>query len=188
MEDFLSRRRADRADRLIPTEHRGGRLLDIGCGSHPYFLQRTAFTEKHGLDQTVHDIQAASFRGQGIALARHDAEEDSRLPYPDAHFQAVTMLAVVEHVERSALEVLLSEVHRVLVPGGVFVVTTPAHWTDPLLKAMAMLGLVSKEEIHEHQQTFTPESLKMLLVERGFQRVEVGVFEAGMNVWGRARK
>jgi len=51
LEPFLARMRAKTANGLIPDELRSGRILDIGCGSYPYFLSHTAFEEKHALDQ-----------------------------------------------------------------------------------------------------------------------------------------
>jgi hypothetical protein len=41
LEPWLAKMRAQRANRLIPAELRAGRILDIGCGSFPYFLSHT---------------------------------------------------------------------------------------------------------------------------------------------------
>ena len=51
LERFLARKRACMANQLIPSHLRNGRILDIGCGSFPYFLLNTVFTEKCGLDK-----------------------------------------------------------------------------------------------------------------------------------------
>ena len=51
LEPFLARLRARKANRLIPPHLRSGRILDIGCGSFPYFLAHTSFAEKFALDQ-----------------------------------------------------------------------------------------------------------------------------------------
>jgi hypothetical protein len=39
------------ANRLIPQELRLGGILDIGCGTFPYFLARTEFEKKFAIDQ-----------------------------------------------------------------------------------------------------------------------------------------
>ena len=51
LEPLLARLRTQRANQLIPTELRDGRILDIGCGSYPYFLAHTAFKAKFAVDQ-----------------------------------------------------------------------------------------------------------------------------------------
>jgi hypothetical protein len=51
LEPLLARLRTQRANLLIPPELREGRILDIGCGSYPYFLAHTAFKEKFAVDQ-----------------------------------------------------------------------------------------------------------------------------------------
>lgn len=65
------------------------------------------------------------------------------------------MLAVVEYLDPGKLSLLVKEIYRVLAPGGVFIMTTPASWIDGLLKSMSRLGLVSKEEIDEHTFAYT---------------------------------
>ena len=51
LEPTLAHLRTQRANRLIPTDLRAGRILDIGCGSFPYFLAHTSFEEKFAVDQ-----------------------------------------------------------------------------------------------------------------------------------------
>jgi hypothetical protein len=46
LEPLLARLRAERANNLIPRSLRSGRILDIGCGTYPYFLSTTAFSHK----------------------------------------------------------------------------------------------------------------------------------------------
>lgn len=54
-----------------------------------------------------------------IALPR----DWSRLPFPDAAFDAITASSVLEYVPR--LDLVLSELARVCRPGGVFLATVP---------------------------------------------------------------
>ena len=53
LETFLARRRAEMANRLIPSISRAGCIADIGCGRHPYFLLNTIFSRKIGLDKSI---------------------------------------------------------------------------------------------------------------------------------------
>ena len=62
------------------------------------------------------------------------ADLNEGLPFRDASFDTVGAYDVVEHV--ADLVALVEEVHRVLAPGGVFLVTTPHFssanaYTDP---------------------------------------------------------
>ncbi len=98
---------------------RTGRLLDVGC-SYGAFLQ---IAEQHGWE--AHGIElsavAAEFarRERGLRVTEGTLEQTS---FPDAHFQAVTMWDVIEHLEDplSTLRV----VNRILAPGGILLIFT----------------------------------------------------------------
>ena len=194
IEGFLARHRARMADRLIPDELRSGTIVDIGCGSYPYFLSTTKFAHRFGLDR-VAAIDAAgatppSRAPNGVTLIRHDLAERTPLPFDDATIDVVTMLAVFEHLDHDVLRHTLSEIRRILRPGGVYVLTTPAAWTDRLLRLLARLGLVSAEEIEEHKDAYTHARIADLLENAGFDRAAMrfGTFELGMNLWAMVRR
>lgn len=65
------------------------------------------------------------------------------------------MLAVIEHIEPERLDGIIGEVRRILKSGGLLIITTPASWTDGLLRFMARLHLVSRTEIDEHKAAYT---------------------------------
>lgn len=189
LEGFLAQQRAKAADTLIPELLRSGRILDIGCGSFPFFLVSTNFSEKHGLDRVLgSDVKRC--QAQGIRLSSFDMETEQRLPYPDSHFDIVTMLAVFEHIEPVRLVMVLKEVLRVLKPGGQYILTTPAAWTDPLLRLLARLNVVSREEIDEHKDSYSHGKIVKLLKEAGFaeDHIQCGYFLLGMNNLVGARK
>jgi SAM-dependent methyltransferase len=183
LEPWLARARARRAERLIPRELRAGRVLDVGCGSYPYFLSHTSFREKVAIDQ----LRPAADPG-GISWHTLDLNAGPRLPFADGHFSVVTMLAVVEHLDPAGLETLFAEVHRVLAPGGRLILTTPAPWSDGLLRRMARLGLVSAEEIAEHVFSYTPALLGWYFGRGDFavDKIHIGYFECGLNMWATA--
>jgi SAM-dependent methyltransferase len=130
---------------------RNGRILDIGCGSYPAFLTGTRFEEGYGLDR----VPLQGVRIPGLTLVEHDIAGASPLAFADSFFDVVTMLAVFEHLEVPTLRTLPQEIRRVLGPDGLYVMTTPARWTESILKFMSSLKLVSHEEIGEHKAQYS---------------------------------
>jgi SAM-dependent methyltransferase len=187
LESFLARQRSRMANRLIDPHNRKGILLDVGCGSFPTFLLSTEFSFKIGIDK------GAKFRGlekhNCIAFIRWDIECNFFLPLASQSCDTITMLAVLEHVSSSRVMDLLREIDRILKPGGTFVVTTPAAWTEGLLLAMAKMKLVSSEEIHDHKVVYSRQMLEDLL-RKAFPRCEIllGHFESFANLWGSVQK
>jgi len=183
LEGYLSRQRAQKADGLILSDMRKGRILDIGCGKEPYFLQNVEFHEKYGVDPQV----KRSSRCKGIHIVKSNR---LFLPFPDDFFDVVVMLAVIEHLSLDAVAVQVSEVHRVLRKGGRFIITTPAKWTSGLLSVLSSAGLVSREEIDEHKKQYSQTELHSVLRHGGFhgQNIRTGSFELFMNTWAFADK
>ena len=189
LESFLARQRTAQAHKLIGPNRREGRLLDIGCGSYPLFLVSTNFAEKYGLDRVQVNV-SDDVRAQNVKLIEHDLTSGQQLPFSSDFFDVVTMLAVFEHVDANLIQSLVGEVRRVLKPGGVYVMTTPAHWTEGLLKLLARLGMVSHEELDEHKRQYRQSDVRSIFVNAGFgsEQVRVGYFEAAMNIWATAVK
>ena len=185
LEPLLARLRAKRANQLIPSTLREGRILDIGCGSYPYFLSHTYFKEKFAIDQLKKPKSAQNINWFNLDLNHHP-----HIPFEDEYFNAVTMLAVVEHLNPASLVLLLKEIHRILHPGGVLVITTPAAWSDSLLQWMAKVNLVSEEEINEHVYAYTLPLLGWYFGKAGFEmsKVKFGYFELNLNMWAIAQR
>jgi SAM-dependent methyltransferase len=190
LEAFLARQRSRMAERLIPVELREGRLLDIGCSVDPCFLSSAGFREKYGIDKLIEPGHAQKFAAQNILLRRYDIESGEPLPFESDFFAVVTMLAVFEHLDPLKLAGILSGIRRVIRPGGRLVLTTPAAWTDSLLRTMARLHLVSPEEIGEHKDAYTFRKIAALLEQAGFPApgFRFGYFELHMNIWAIAVK
>jgi 2-polyprenyl-6-hydroxyphenyl methylase / 3-demethylubiquinone-9 3-methyltransferase len=102
---------------------RGSRVLDIGCGQGFYFALYAAL----GLVATGVELdplpRAEALRkasALGFTVLASPAED---LPLPDAHFDAVVMSEVLEHLADPAPA--LAGVARVLKPDGLFLATVP---------------------------------------------------------------
>lgn len=185
LEPWLARLRARQADRRIPDTLRAGRILDIGCGTYPYFLSHTYFKDKFAIDQ--HNPGADTRRVQWHTL---DLNSVPRLPFEDNFFSVITLLAVVEHLNPASLAAIFKEIHRTLQPGGRIILTTPAAWSDRLLHWMAGVRMVSAEEINEHVYAYTLPLLGWYFGQAGFSmgKVRFGYFELYMNLWATADK
>lgn len=118
---LLQPARVDRASsaRLHLPFVAGGRLLDVGCGAGNQLHSMRAFGwDVCGLEPDSQAVAAA--QATGLDVRQGDLLS---VRWPDAHFDAVTMVHVIEHLvdpQRHLLECL-----RILKPGGRLVVTTP---------------------------------------------------------------
>jgi SAM-dependent methyltransferase len=105
---------------LIEGEHYP-RICDLGCddGAWTMELARAATAQEvHGVE--IVDSRAALARERGVLVAVADL--GNRLPYDDEYFDLVHSNQVIEHV--GDLEIFLAEVHRILRPGGVSIIST----------------------------------------------------------------
>jgi SAM-dependent methyltransferase len=93
---------------------------------------------------------------------------DGPLPFEDGWFDLVWSSEVIEHVADTAR--WLSEVRRVLAPGGRLALTTPSH--GRLRVALAGMERFS-EPLGDHLHLYTARSLHALLEEFGFAQVRV---------------
>lgn len=79
---------------------------------------------------------------------------DGGIPLPDQSVDCVTMLALLEHLNKPGA--VLREVFRILKPGRKVILTTPAPYSKPLLEFLAFrLKLISAEEIMDHKHYFS---------------------------------
>jgi SAM-dependent methyltransferase len=126
-----------------------GRVLDIGCGKKPYRAILGEVVDRWlGLDfpDTASGRPAADVFGSAMEI-----------PFAPSSFDTVLSTQVLEHV--ACPERLIREAHRVLKPGGHFVLTAPQ--TNPL-----------HEEPNDYFR-YTCYGLKALSEDAGFQIIDV---------------
>lgn len=188
LERFLAIQRLKMANSLIPSDLRTGSILDIGCGLYPLFLMNIDFSKKYGIDKI--DRGNYDLHENNIILKNYDVESDNKIPFESEYFDVVTMLAVFEHIQPERLGCVLNEVYRILKPGGIYIMTTPAAWTKRLLKVMATFRLISSVELEEHKDAYSHAKIAPLLEQANFSKKQLrfGYFEMFMNLWVAATK
>jgi 2-polyprenyl-3-methyl-5-hydroxy-6-metoxy-1,4-benzoquinol methylase len=105
---------------LIQKYASGTNLLDIGC-AQGFFLfnaSKSGYTTK-GIEISQ-DAAEYAIREFGLDVEAKPFEE---LRFTENHFDVVTLWQVLEHVPYPLT--VLKEVHRILKPGGLLVVSTP---------------------------------------------------------------
>jgi ubiquinone/menaquinone biosynthesis C-methylase UbiE len=148
----------------------GDRVLDLGCGAGDFSAIAAAIV----MPANVLGVEIAE---AALARARRTHPElrfelvpfDGALPLTDNSFDVVWASEVIEHVADTAAWV--SEVRRVLAPGGRLLLTTPAHGRLRLL-----LGGIERysQPQGDHLHLYTARSLRTLLAEDfGFREVRV---------------
>ena len=112
----------------------GKAVLDIGCnnGYGTRILAASALRAA-GVDVSERAIAAARSQNPLINLS-FECVSGERLPFADGHFDVVTSFQVIEHL--ADYSAYLSEIIRVLKPGGMAIFTTPnaAIRLDPGMK------------------------------------------------------
>lgn len=110
---------------------RGRRVLDIasGEGYGSALLARTA-QEVVGVDVAVEAIAHARVVYRERANLRFVSGDCASLPFADAMFDMIVSFETIEHI--TAQREFLSEVRRVLAPGGLFLLSSPnkAEYSD----------------------------------------------------------
>lgn len=150
-EEFRWKHPHEEVVELVPLlkERSAVRVLDLGCGAgrHLVHMAQCGF-QMFGLDQAetglMHSREWLGRENLQADLAMGDIEY---IPFPDNFFDAVISIYVVYHKTRSGLEGVLSEMHRVLKPGGV-----------ALFSLQAKRGIRYGSGIEIEKDTFIPES------------------------------
>ncbi len=152
---------------LVAYVRAGDRVLDLGSGEGAF----TAALATAGARAIGAEVAAAAVERAREAHPELDFRLipiDGPLPWPDGAFELVWASEVIEHIADTAR--WLSEIRRVLVPGGRLLVTTPAHG-----RLRVLLGGVERfsEPLGDHLHLYTARSLRTVLGEFGFGEVTV---------------
>ena len=141
-------------ERVLSTLPAGDHLsiLDIGCfaGSFLSMIPESWFGRQLGVDILRSQIEYARVHyGTGFRQFLHIGRI-AELADVDETFDCITLIEVIEHLDRSEAAALLREISRMLKPGGKLVLTTPNYASAwPLIELLLnRLSDVKYEEQH----------------------------------------
>jgi O-antigen biosynthesis protein len=140
------------------------RVLDLGCGDGRLSAELRA-GELTAADVSARALERAGRRLPGARLV--DLEPDAPLPFADNEFDLVLCAETLEHVRD--VQLLLSEVRRVLRAGGRLALTTPAHGRGTALAALVRGFERRFDPLSPHLRFLTRRSLRGLLEQLGFE-------------------
>lgn len=152
----------DRLIQLIDKHKKGEMIIDLGCGTSYY-----SGSQATGIDLDKVLLKKADLQFKVSASYTH-------IPFKDESFDAVVMCHSLEHTNMPWIP--LKEAWRILKPNGIIGVSVPnvkglhAIWlllSRGLTKAYGCLA-------PDHLTAFTPQTLKKVLKESGFQIIDEG--------------
>lgn len=144
-----------------------GRVVDLACGSAPMHRYFSGATSYVGIDVCASELSVARERGRG-PLVEADVCD---LPLPDGSAEVITCsmaIMLLDPIERA-----LSEIARVLKPGGQFICTRPV--TFPIRVRDVRVGVAlfrGLRQMPDLPQRFTRNRLKRLMADAGLRVVD----------------
>lgn len=150
----------------------GKRVLDVGCGEAWF----THALRQEGVAAVGADVASEPLRRARSRWGELDLrliEEEQGWPFADAEFDLVWAGEVIEHVADTVG--WLSELRRVLRPGGALLISTPAH---DLLTRLSLALSPGAFEAHfdprcDHLRFYGRRSLRRLLEDFRFVDIEL---------------
>jgi SAM-dependent methyltransferase len=122
--------------------YRGKKILDIGCGPLGSLEWADRAARRVGLDPLADKYKALGTDRQAMEYVNAEAE---KMPFADGTFDVVSTFNSLDHVEDLAR--VISEIKRVLKPGGLFLLITDTHTETTFCEPQAMgVDIISRFE------------------------------------------
>jgi len=151
----------------------GGKLLNLGCAHGPDFLPFTGSFQLYGVDFSREMIKFARKYSQKFDFTVNITLADIKyLPFRAQTFDWVVSVATYHHLERQALPAALSELRRVLKPGGEAFITVWNHWQPRFWlrgREVAVPWRKRGKTLYRHYYLFSYPELVRLARRAGFE-------------------
>ncbi|KKS89904.1 MAG: Methyltransferase type 11 [Candidatus Woesebacteria bacterium GW2011_GWA1_43_12] len=167
-----------------------GKILDVGSADGFFtreILRVTGVSQIYGVDVLVGSVRYAANRYKHNPQMHFSLGDGHKLKFTNDQFAAVYCLEAMEHVY-SPTEVL-SEIKRVLKPGGYTIILVPAeNWLFSKIIWPLWIKWRGKiwKDTHLHQ--FSGHKLKSLMSRIGFKNIQEHRFLLGMLLLVKAVK
>lgn len=164
----------------------GLRIADLGCGHEASFSRSILGRVQSALlvDVSLADDLKAHPKVRGVEGTLPEA----LLDVPSGSLDVVMCISSLEHV--ASADELAGECHRLLAPGGVFLVNVPTWLGKRLLEFSAFrLGLSPSEEMDDHKMYYDQRDLWPVLRRAGFLPHNIRCFrhKGGLNLFAISR-
>jgi SAM-dependent methyltransferase len=152
----------------------GARVLDVGCADGALFKYYAPhIREMVGIDPTLHE----SVDMENCKLIAGQFPDN----LPDSgRFDAITMLAVLEHVPVDQQVSWAGACSHLLAPGGYLIITAPSPIVDRILAVLKGFRLIDGMSLEEHYG-FDPRAIPALFSVDDLQLVTAKRFQLGCN-------
>lgn len=150
-------------------------IIEAGCGLGGYVLAlRTRGYDAEGVEWGGETVEAVRARYPELPVRQGDV---TRLDVPDGYYGGYLSLGVMEH-RREGPMAFLRETHRVLVPGGMAIISVP--YFHALRRLKGKLGLYERDEsdMDFYQYAFTRKEFAGLVREAGFEVIDSSAYGA----------
>lgn len=143
----------------FPADHAAA-ILELGCGHGAliHFARKAGYTNIEGIDGSPEQVAAA--RRLGIEGVTEGDIADALRVRTAASLDVVVTFDVIEHFTRDELLSIVDDVHRVLRPGGKWIIHTANG--ESVFSGRMRYGDLT------HEVAFTQRSLAQLLLSSGF--------------------
>lgn len=170
LDRLLQRWRISVAAPWVPV---GARVLDVGCADGELFdVLGDRVTGGVGIDPDA----PATQRREGVRLVRGMFPADA----PDERFDAITMLAIIEHLPASSHAAVGAAAARLLGEGGRLIATVPEPAVDRIVAILQRLRLAEGMALEEHHG-FSAAQTRAIFEPAGFRLVKHRRFQLGLN-------
>jgi ubiquinone/menaquinone biosynthesis C-methylase UbiE len=160
----LFRERINRGLRMLP-DKRYARVLEVGYGAGAVQLALASnVDELHGIDLDAEPSSVTQLLASRGVRSRLQQGSVYDLPYEGGYFDLIVTFSVFEHLHE--YERALTEIYRVLTPGGLFLLGMPS--VNKLMEAG--FHAIGFGDINDHHVT-TPAQVERACPRAGFKRV-----------------
>jgi 2-polyprenyl-3-methyl-5-hydroxy-6-metoxy-1,4-benzoquinol methylase len=170
LDRFIQNYRIDKVRRYLQP---GARVLDIGCADGALFRRIPGIGTYIGMDPALEQ----PVQQPPLHLIRGTFPD--HLPDHDP-FDAITMLAVLEHFPADQYERLARECAAHLKPGGYLLITVPSALVDRILDLLRWVGLIDGMALEEHHG-FSPGQTPAIFAATDLELVKRQRFQLGLN-------